>query len=164
MDAPAAESGAAEDGGGEETSEAGEPDSSGPSGPIDGSMVSQGDAAAPTGTLSVVADAALRTVGVPGGCAAITSFLAAPDEVTVGYSLDLSAEGIDGYGQTSDVTLSWTSSGGVGSLAAATGASNVFTCTSAGSATVAVSASLSAGGASCATTGTATLTLLCDAP
>ena len=128
---------------------------------------SPGDAGpdASVGTVVVAVDASLRTTVVGGNqCAAITSFVAAPNWAAVGHTIQLSASGLDANGQSSDVTITWAASGGFGSLMTTTGTANTFSCTSAGSETVDVTASISAGGASCPGTGTLVAMLTCVTP
>jgi hypothetical protein len=165
--------GSVPDGAGDSNSEEG--GSLDASGPVDGSeavdaegevTASEGgvDAALTTGTLVVSADAALNTSGTPGGrCAAADSLSVAPDETSVGYSMTLTASGIDATGGTSDVTLTWSMSGTAGSLSTPMGASNTFTCTAVGYAVITVTASIANGGATCATNGSLQATVWCDA-
>ncbi len=115
------------------------------------------------GTVVVIADASLEANVVGGSCAAATSLLAAPNETTIGKAISLTAAGIDPGYQSSDVTLTWTETGGFGSLASTTGGSNTFTCKAAGTDTVTVTASISDGGASCPTIGSLTVIVRCDA-
>jgi alpha-tubulin suppressor-like RCC1 family protein len=78
-------------------------------------------------------------------CAAVTSLSASPSDVDVGGVIKLTANGIDAQGDSSDVTLSWSLTGGAGSgtFSSATGASSDFTCTQAGPVTVTVAAATS---------------------
>jgi hypothetical protein len=146
----------------------------GPVGALDGPSTDgpaeaspQGDAAtadANSGTLVVTADASLQMPVIGAACAAANMLLAAPDEAVVGHAIGLTASGIDSSNQTSDVTLTWVAAGNAGSLAATTGRSNTFNCTSVGTATVTVTAAISSGGASCPGIGSLAATLQCDAP
>jgi hypothetical protein len=119
---------------------------------------------AATGTLTVAVDASLRTTLAGGPCAAVSSFVAAPNRASIGHAINLVASGVDPNYQSSDVTLTWAASGGFGSLTATTGTSNTFTCASAGSETVTVTAAISGGGASCPGTGGLVAALTCVAP
>jgi hypothetical protein len=119
-----------------------------------------GATASAMGTLVVVADASF--VGRP--CAAATSLSAAPDNVVVGSSIALSASGVDPAYRSADVTLMWEASGSVGSLSPLTGATVLFHCTSAGTATVTVTASMANGGISCPGTGSLSALLRCVQP
>jgi hypothetical protein len=116
------------------------------------------------GTLIVSADASVQTTIVGSRCAAVNLVTADPDETTVGHAVGLTASGVDPDNQTSDVTLTWTSSGAAGSLTGVTGTSTTFSCTSVGTATITVMAAIADGGASCPTIGFLTTTVRCDAP
>ena len=119
------------------------------------------DATTTTETVAVTADASLTTTTVGGPCAAANSLVAAPTETKVGKTVQLTASGVDPSGQSSDVTLTWTTSGSAGNLTSTTGTSNTFTCTSAGMEVVSVTASISDGGASCKTNGSLMASLTC---
>src|SRR5208283_2622172 len=71
-----------------------------------------------------------------GTCAAVNSLLASPNNATLGNAIGLTATGIDSNYQSSGVTLTWTATGGVGSLGGTTGTSNSFTCAAVGTETV----------------------------
>jgi hypothetical protein len=148
-------------------SEAASPDSTpsdGPgeaSAPLDGGS---GGSDATVGRVLFAVEASLQTTIVGGTCAAASSLVATPDETAVGQIIILTASGLGPGNQSSGVTLTWTASGGVGSLSNGHGPSNAFSCASVGKETVAVTAAISDGGASCAKTGTLTVTLTCDRP
>jgi hypothetical protein len=113
-------------------------------------------------TAVFTADASLEATVIQGTCAAVNSLFASPNETNVGATMSLTATGIDSNYQSSDVVLTWTATGGVGSLAATTGTSNTFTCTAAGTETITVTATISNGGASCPVIGSVPVTLSCD--
>ncbi len=115
------------------------------------------------GIVVVTADASLDATIVGSACAAATSLTASPNETTVGNTISLTAAGIDPSYLSSDVTLTWASTGGFGSLASSTGSSNTFMCNGAGTETVTLTAAISNGGASCPNVGSLTVTLRCDA-
>jgi len=110
----------------------------------------------------ITADASFQagdaTVGT---CAAVNSLLASPNNATIGHTISLTATGLDSSYQSSDVTLTWTAAGGVGTLIGSTGTSNGFTCTEAGTETITVTAATSDGGASCPVTGSVTVAVTC---
>jgi hypothetical protein len=112
----------------------------------------------------VTADASLTTTTLGGACAAANSLVAAPNETHVGGTIHLIASGVDPANHSSDVTLTWTANGTAGSLATTAGTSNTFTCASAGTEVVIVTASISEGGASCPANGSLTAKLACSAP
>jgi hypothetical protein len=114
------------------------------------------------GTVVVTADATLQMGASGSTCAAVNFVFVAPNETTVGEAIGLNASGVDPQGQSADVTLTWSVMGSVGTLSATTGTSNTFTCTAVGSAMVTVTAAISDGGASCANTGSQTVTVTCD--
>jgi hypothetical protein len=116
------------------------------------------------GTVIVNGDASLQTTVLGGTCAAVSSLSVSPAETAVGSTITLAAVGIDPSNQTSDVTLTWSATGGVGSLTGATGTGNTFTCASGGTETITVTAAISGGGASCAGTGSLSSTVICDGP
>ena len=98
-----------------------------------------------------------------GSCAAVNSLLASPNNATVGHAIGLTATGIDANYQSSGVILTWTATGGVGSLGGTTGTSNSFTCSGVGTETVTVTAATADGGASCPLTGSVSVAVICDA-
>ena len=114
-------------------------------------------------TTVFTADASLEAAAAQGTCAAVNSLFASPNETNVGNTVSLTATGIDSSYQSSDVTLTWSATGGVGSLTGTTGTSNTFTCTGAGTEKVTVAAAISGGGASCPVIGSVSVTLTCDA-
>ena len=116
------------------------------------------------GTVVFTGDASLETTVVGGTCAAVSSLSASPRETAVGHAISLAAVGIDASNQTSDVTLTWSATGGAGSLTGTTGTSNTFNCTGGGTEMVTVTAAISNGGASCAGIGSLSTTLTCDGP
>jgi hypothetical protein len=119
------------------------------------------DATTTTGTVAVTADASLKTTTIGGPCAAANSLVAAPNQTKVGKTVQLTASGVDPSGQSSEVTLTWTTSGSAGNLTGTTGTSNTFTCASAGAEIVSVTASISDGGASCKANGSLMASLTC---
>jgi hypothetical protein len=123
----------------------------------DGSLA-EGAGDAGNGTLVVTADA---SVAQSRPCAAATSLIAAPNDITVGHSITLSASGLDPDDQSSDVTLTWSATGSAGILSGSTGATVVFRCAQAGTASVTVTASMTVGGATCPKTGSLTAVLTC---
>jgi hypothetical protein len=116
------------------------------------------------GTVTVTADATLLTTVTGGPCAAIASVSAAPNEAAVGHGIQLSASGIDSNGQSSGVSIAWTATGSAGSLTAGTGAQTTFQCSSAGTETITVTATIGDGGGSCAGSGSLAIMLRCDPP
>ncbi len=118
---------------------------------------------AAVGTVVVTLDASLQSTGAAGECAGANSLTAAPDETAVGHTMSLTASGVDSNDLSTDVTLTWAATGDAGMLASSTGTSNTFTCASAGTETVTVTAAISEGGASCPQTGSLTVSLQCDA-
>jgi hypothetical protein len=111
-------------------------------------------------TVSITADASLQTAG--GGCAAVNGWAASPNEVFAGQAISLDALGVDALFQSSDVTLSWTATGGAGNLTGTTGMSTTFDCVSPGTETITVTAAITGTGASCPGTGSQTFTVTCD--
>jgi hypothetical protein len=109
-----------------------------------------------------VGDASLETTVVGSTCAAATSLTTSTNETAVGHAITLTAAGIDANNQSSDVTLTWSSTGSAGSLTGSTGTSNTFNCTAGGTATITVTAAISNGGASCPGIGSLTTTVTCD--
>lgn len=130
------------------------------SGKADAAVGASDDAA----ILVVTADASWQSVVSIQECAAAASLVVAPDETAVGYTIQLTAVGIDPNGESSDVILTWAATGSAGSLAATTGPSTTFACKTPGTATVTVQASLMEGGASCPDIGSLEATLTCEAP
>ena len=129
-------------------------------------IVDSGGAPTPeaaVGAVVVTLDASLHSTGAAGECAGANSLTAAPDETAVGRTMSLTASGVDSNDLSTDVTLTWAANGDAGMLASGTGTSNTFTCASAGTETVTVTATISEGGASCAQTGSLTVSLQCDA-
>ena len=118
---------------------------------------------AAVGTVLVTLDASVHSTSAAGECAGANSLTATPDETAVGHAMTLTASGVDSNDLSTDVTLTWAASGDAGTLASSTGTSNSFTCTSAGPETVTVTAAISGSGASCAQTGSLTVSLQCDA-
>jgi hypothetical protein len=157
--------GAFEDGTSDDGAWDGPSDAVAPDGPDTGSIALDAGTDAGNGTVTVAVDTTVQSTAAAGGpCAAVSSFVAAPNRVVVGHVMNLAAAGVDPNNQSSDVTLTWVASGGFGSLAATTGTSNTFTCAGAGSETVTVTAAISGGGASCPGTGALVATLTCLAP
>jgi hypothetical protein len=115
------------------------------------------------GTVVITADASLQTTVAKEPCAAATSLVASPNEVTVGHGITLTGSGIDPSNGTSDVLLTWTDLGIAGSLVSSAGTSTTFNCTSPGTEIVTLTASISDGGASCPTIGSLNIALKCDA-
>jgi hypothetical protein len=115
------------------------------------------------GTVVVTADASLKSTTLGGPCAAANSLVVEPNQTHVGGTVRLTASGIDSANQSSDVALTWAATGTAGSLTSTTGTSNTFTCASAGTVSVTVTAAISEGGASCAAIGSLTATLVCSA-
>jgi hypothetical protein len=115
-----------------------------------------------SGTLIITLDAATRTTVVHGQCAAADMLVVAPREANVGHSIHLDAAGIAPDLTRSDVVITWTAVGGAGSLAASTGDSNVFDCTSTGSSTITATASIGDGGPSCENDGSLSVVVVCD--
>jgi hypothetical protein len=116
------------------------------------------------GTVVVTADATLLTMVTGGPCAAVASVSAAPNEAAVGHVIQLTASGIDSNGESSDVSIAWTASGSAGSLTAGTGTQTTFQCSSPGSETITVTATIGDGGGSCAGSGSLAIMLRCDPP
>jgi hypothetical protein len=116
------------------------------------------------GIVIVTGDASLETTTASSTCAAASSLSVSPGETAIGHAISLSAVGIDPSNQTSAVTITWAATGGAGSLTSTTGTSTTFNCTSGGTETLVVTASIANGGASCAGTGSITTTVVCDGP
>jgi hypothetical protein len=112
------------------------------------------------GTVAVTGDVELETVTNTPLCAAVSALGVSPAQATVGQTATLSAAGLDANDQSSDVTLTWTATGGAGTLADTTGTSNTFSCSSAGTETITVTATMTGGG-SCPTTGSRSTTISC---
>ncbi|HEY5373493.1 MAG TPA: hypothetical protein VIK01_07385, partial [Polyangiaceae bacterium] len=93
-------------------------------------------------------------------CPAIDGISASPAEVLVGGSLALGVAAHDSDSAPSPLSYHWTASSGV--LSDASAAAPRFTCTSAGTASITVSASDGDTASNCADTGTVTVT--CTAP
>ncbi len=117
------------------------------------------------GTVTFMVDASLQTTVVSrSACAAATSVVASPNEVNVGHGIALTGAGVDPSNMTSDVVLSWGATGGAGSLSQAFGTTSNFNCTSPGTETVTLTASIADGGASCpGGLGALTIQVQCDA-
>ena len=114
-----------------------------------------------SGTLVVVADASVQAARP---CAAATNLVAAPDEIAVGHSITLKAAGLDPNDLSTDVTLTWSATGDVGSFSDSSGTTVSFLCTKTGTTVVTVTAAISDGGATCPTNGSLAATLLCSLP
>lgn len=115
-----------------------------------------------SGTLVVTLDAATRATIVYGDCAALDTFVVAPQEATVGHPIQLDASGFAPGSTRSDVVITWAAVGSAGTLAATAGSSNVFDCTSPGSSTITVTASIGDGGAPCKNSGSLSVVVSCD--
>jgi hypothetical protein len=114
-------------------------------------------------TVTIAGDASLQTTVTGSICAAVSSLVVSPRETAVGNAINLSASGIDPSHQSSDVTLTWAATGSTGSLTGTSGTSTTFNCTAAGTETITVTAAISDGGASCATIGSLSIDVVCDA-
>jgi hypothetical protein len=114
-----------------------------------------------SGTLVVTLDAATRTTVLHGECAALDMVIVAPREADVGEPIQLHASGLAPSAQT-DVAITWAATGNAGSLAASGGVTNVFNCTTSGSSTITVTASIADGGASCVDGGSISVVVACD--
>jgi hypothetical protein len=130
-------------------------------GPTDAGLSDGAVSDSMTGTLVVVADAALLG---PRPCAAATSLVAAPNEVAVGHSITMTAAGVDPGYEGTDVDLTWVASGNVGALSSTSGSTVTFNCMSAGTTSVTVTATIAEGGASCPENGSLTAVLDCRTP
>ncbi len=97
-------------------------------------------------------------------CAAAVSLTALPNQVAVGDTIALRASGLDPSEDTDDVVLTWSETGGAGSLGASSGATTTIHCTSVGTVSVTVTATIADGGATCPRTGSLTAVLSCTAP
>jgi hypothetical protein len=102
------------------------------------------------------------TVSVANACAAISSLSANPSSVAVGGSMVLAAQGVDTVGGSADVAFAWVVAAGPGSgtFNDASSASPTFACTTPGSLTVTVTASVPGSATDC-TGNTASLALVC---
>ena len=114
------------------------------------------------GILVVTADALAQVTIVHGECAAVETLVAAPRDANVGQAIQLTASGIASGTAPSGVVITWAAAGSAGTLAASTGPSNAFNCTSAGSSTVTVTASIADGGASCNDGGSLAVVVDCN--
>jgi hypothetical protein len=114
-----------------------------------------------TGNVMVTIDASLVTVGGSAPCAAAISLLTSPRQASVGESINLTGTGVDPSGATADVALSWTATGGAGSLTGTSGPATTFQCTAPGTENVTLTASMADGGASCPTIGSLAISVSC---
>jgi hypothetical protein len=114
-----------------------------------------------SGTLVVTFDAGTRTTVLHGECAALDMLVVAPRETNVGEPIQLDASGLAPSAQT-DVAITWAATGNAGSLASSAGVTNVFNCTTSGSSTITVTASIADGGASCVDSGSISVVVACD--
>lgn len=113
------------------------------------------------GAVLVTADASFVTVGGSEPCAAVKSLQLQPNTADVGDFVSLAAVGIDPNGDTSDVTITWSGVGGVGTLTSGIGPSTTFECTGPGTETLTATAAIADGGLSCASSGSFSVTVTC---
>jgi hypothetical protein len=113
------------------------------------------------GQVTVTADASLQTTTFGGTCAAATVLSAAPATQAVGNLISLIGSGIDPNFQSGDVSLTWSATGGAGTLASTSGASNSFSCDAPGLETITLTASIASTGASCAGIGSLAVQVTC---